>query len=67
MKNGYVHNVERETKNNLTILSKPQAYPHTMKKIYAKFQKNQYKTVRGVALSRGTHCLYIEGEKLLSL
>ena len=37
-----------------------------MKKTYAKFQINLYKTVRGVALTRGTHCLYIEGEKWLS-
>ena len=34
-----------------------------MKKIYAKFQNDQYKTVRGVALTRGTHCLYTEVEK----
>ena len=52
--------------NDLTIISKPYAHPHTMKKTYAKFQNNRYKTVRGVALTRGTHCLYIEGEKWLS-
>ena len=50
------------TKNDLTIIPKPHAYPHTMKKRHAKFQNNRYKTVRGVALTRGTHCLYIEGE-----
>ena len=37
-----------------------------MKKTYAKFQINRYKTVRGVALTRGTHCLYTEGEKWIS-
>ena len=47
-------------KNVLTILPKPHAHPHTMKKTHAKFQNNQYKTVRGVALTRGSHCLYIE-------
>ena len=54
------------TKNNLTIISKPHAYPHTMKKTYAKFQNDQYKTVRGVALTRGIHCRYTEGEKWLN-
>ena len=49
-------------KNVLTIIPKPHAHPHTMKKTRAKFQNNQYKTVRGVALTRGTHCLDIEGE-----
>ena len=51
------HGVPTVTKNNLTIISKPHAHPHTMKKTYAKFQINRYKTVRGVALTRG-----IEGE-----
>ena len=50
-------------KNNLTITSKPHAHPHTMKKTKAKFHNNRYKTVRGVALTIGTNCLYIEGEK----
>ena len=49
--------------NNLTITSKPHAHPHTMKKRHAKFHNNWYKTVRGVALTRGTNCLYIKGEK----
>ena len=31
-----------------------------MKKTHAKLQNNQYKTVRGVVLTRGTHCLYID-------
>ena len=55
--------MEKVTKINLTIISKPHAHPHTMKKTYAKFQNDLYKTVRGVRLTRGTHCLYIEGEK----
>ena len=54
-----VHNVEKVTKKYLTILPKPHAHPHTMKKIHAKFRNNQYKTVRGVALTRGTHALSI--------
>ena len=53
----------KKKKNDLTIISKPHAHPHTMKKTYAKFQINRYKTVRGVALTRDTRFLYIEGEK----
>ena len=44
--------MEKVTKNNLTIISKPHAHPHTMTKTHAKFQKDRYKTVRGVALTR---------------
>ena len=33
---------------------------------HAKFQNNWYKTVRGVALTRDTLCLYNQGEKWLS-
>ena len=66
VKNDYVHNVEKVKKNNLKITSKSHVHPHTMRKIHAKFHNNRYKTVRGVALTRGTHCLYIEGEKWLS-
>ena len=55
-----VHNVEKVTKHVLTVIPKPHAHPHAMKKTHAKFQNNQYKTVRGVSLTRGTHCLYIE-------
>ena len=58
------HNVEKVTKNNLTIISKPHAHPHTMKKTHAKFQNDRYKTVRGVALTRSTHCLYTGGWKM---
>ena len=61
----------KSDKNDLTITSKSHAHPHTTKKTHAKFQNNWYKTVRGVALTRGTHCsethcLFIEGEKWLS-
>ena len=52
-----------DKKNNLTITSKPHAHPHTMKKMHAKFQNDPNKTVRGVALTRGTHYIYTEGEK----
>ena len=51
---------KKVTKNVLTILFKPHPHPHTMTKTHAKLQNNQYKTVRGVALTRGTYCLYIE-------
>ena len=54
---------EKVTKNDLTIISKPHAHPHTMIKTYATFQNDRFQTVRGVALTRGTHCLHIEGEK----
>ena len=56
----------KKNKNDLTIISKPHAHSQTMKKTYAKFQNDRYKTLRGVALTRNTHCLYIKGEKLLS-
>ena len=36
-----VHKVEKVIKNNPTIISKPHAHPHTMKKTSAKFQKDQ--------------------------
>ena len=55
-----------KTKNNLTIISKPHAHPHTMEKTHAKIHNNWYKTVRGVVLISGTQCLYIEGENWLS-
>ena len=38
--------------NDLTIISKSHAHPHTMKITQAKFQNHLYKTVRGVALTR---------------
>ena len=48
-KNDQVHNVEKVTKNDLTMIFKPHVHSHTMKITYAKFQSNRYKTVRGVA------------------
>ena len=51
--------MEKVTKNDLTIISKPHAHPHTMKKTYAKFQNDRYKTVRGVALTRGFVCVEV--------
>ena len=48
-------------KNNLTITSKPHAHPYTMKKTHVKFHSNQYKTVREVALTRGTNCFLYKG------
>ena len=43
-----VHNVEKVTKKDLTIIYKPYAHPHTIKETCANFQNNQYKTARGV-------------------
>ena len=53
------------TKIDPTIMSNTHAHPHTMRKTHAKFQNNWYKTVRGVALTRDTLCLYNQGEKSL--
>ena len=45
--------------NNGRITSKPHAYLQTMPKTPAMFQKDQYKTVRGVApTSYPSHCVY---------
>ena len=52
VKNDSVHNVEKMTKIDPTIMSNPYAHPHTMRKTHAKFQNNGCKTVRGVALTR---------------
>ena len=52
--------MENVIKNNLTIISKPHALSYTMEKTYAKFQNDRYRPVKGVALTRGTHCLYTE-------
>ena len=56
----------KSNKNDPTIMCNPHAHPHTMKKTHTKFQNNWYKTVREVALTTSTHCLYIQGEKWLS-
>ena len=37
-------------KIKLTIISKPHAHFHTMKKTHVQFKKDTYSTVRGVAL-----------------
>ena len=50
----------KNDKNVLKIIPKPHVHPRIMKKIHTKLQNNRYKTVRGVALTRCTHCLYIE-------
>ena len=58
---------KKAKKYDLTIISKPHAHSHIMKKTHAKFHNNhnnRYKTVRGVALTRGTNCLYIKGGKI---
>ena len=38
-----VHNEEKVTKNDLTIISKPHAHPHTMEKTHAKFHNDWYR------------------------
>ena len=50
--NDKVHKVEKVTKINARIISKPHAYLETMEKTCAKFQKDQYKIVWRVALTR---------------
>ena len=55
--------MEKVTKNDLTIISKPNAHPHTVMKTHAKFHNDWYKTVR-VELTRGTNSLYIADEKI---
>ena len=47
-----VHKVEKSDKNNLTVIYKPHAHPHSMTKTPAKFQNDRYKAVKGVALTR---------------
>ena len=54
-----------KVKINLPVTTKPHAHPHTKKKTHAKFYNNQGRTVRGVAFTRGTNCLYMKGEKSL--
>ena len=50
--NDKVHKVEKVTKINARIISKPHAHLQTMEKTCAKFQKDQYKIVWGVVLTR---------------
>ena len=56
VKNYLSSQCEKVTKNDLTIISKPHAHPHTMKKTQAKVQNDLYKTVREVALTGISHC-----------
>ena len=48
----------KSDKNDLTIISKSYSHCHNMKKTHAKFQNDWYKTVREVALTRGTQSIY---------
>ena len=64
VKNDQVHNVEKVTKNDLTFISKPHADPPTMKKTHAKFQNDQYKTVRGVTLTVYMYILRVKNDKV---
>ena len=50
---------EKSNKNNLKILSKPHAYFQPITKTLVKFQKNQYKTLGGVAPTRYTLSIHI--------
>ena len=61
LKNNKVHKMEKVTKNNLTVISKPHGHPHTVKKTAAKFQKDPYKTVRGVALTKDPVSMLTDG------
>ena len=45
-----------------TIIPKPHAHSHIMKKTHVMFQNDRYKIVEGVALTRDAHYLYIEGK-----
>ena len=59
----------KSDKKYLTIISKPYAYPHTMKKTHAKFQKDRYKTKRSCAhkSSRVNVDRWTDGRKLARL
>ena len=62
-----VHKVEKVTKINSRIISKPYAYLQTMAKTCTKFQKDQYKIVWGAALTRyplSQHFHRIWGQKM---
>ena len=52
VKNDKVHKVEKVTKINSRIISKPHAHLQTMAKTCAKFHKDRYKIVWEVALTR---------------
>ena len=52
VRNDKVHKVEKVTKINSRIISKPPAHLQTMAKTCAKFHKDRYKIVWGIALTR---------------
>ena len=52
VRNDKVHKVEKVTKINSRIISKPRAHLQTMAKTCATFHKDRYKIVWGVALTR---------------
>ena len=53
----------KSDKNNLRIISKPHAYLQTTYKTSVKFQKNQYKTVGGVAHTRYPLSIHFDSKK----
>ena len=56
---------KKVTKNNARIISKAHAHLQTMEKHVQSFKKIGMKLYEKLC-SRGTHCLYTEGEKRLS-
>ena len=48
--------------NDLTIISKPHAQPHTMEKTHAKYHNDWYKTVRGEVLT--VHILRVKNDQV---
>ena len=57
LKSDKVHKFKELKEISLAIMSKPHAYPQTMKKTHTVFQNNLHKIVIGVALTR--HPLFI--------
>ena len=67
VRNDKVHKVEKVTKINSRIISKPRAHLQTMAKTCAKFHNDRHKTVWGVVLTRYPLSLYfhrIWGQKM---
>ena len=56
------HIAEKVTESNLRILSKPHARLQTMAKTPVKFQRNQHKTVGGVAHTRYPLSIHFNGK-----
>ena len=52
----------KSDKNNLRIISKPHAYLKTMYKSLVKFQRNQHKTVGGVAHTSYPLSIYFDSK-----